>query len=402
MRPSVRVRLLSLAAICATVGCDDGFTPEWKVEGFRVLGVQAQPAELHPGETTTVAPLMVDATRAGKDNIVAWLACDPDAAQPDRSSCSNTETLQNVLQPLSADAELPPGVRRLSVGGAAPVGYTAPAGLFDGLSADDPLRRNGVVAQLLAYAIAEDPSVLSNAEQTQALAQKLQTGTVPTVLTLFRVRVSEEAQVNANPIIGGITADGAPLAPESPWRILPGASTRLELSFPEGTRESYQQAQPDGTVAHLTERLQISYYVTDGELDEPRAFTDAGVEQRFTAPSKGPAHGGQLWAVVRDTRGGQAFLQRSIFFCDPSLSDPVPTSFEVDTSVSPSVVRVRGASMDQALELVIGGRPVQPLSVGPVLLEGPTPVLPSGSHEIIVRGRACRDVPVPGSPVLTP
>ena len=397
----MRARLLTPAILlCLGAGCDNNFTPEWKVEGFRVLGFQAEPADLKPGETTSVTPLIVDASRAGQPNIVAWLACDPDPAHPERSSCSNTDALQSLAFPLSADGDLPPGVRRLGVGGTEPVSYTAPGGLFDGLAAGDVTRTNGVVAQLLAYAIAEDPAVLASEEGSQALAARIQSRSVPTILSLFRIRVSEDPQVNHNPVPSAISADGIPLPADRPWRISPNGTARLESSFPAGTQEIYQQPQPDG-VATRTERLAVAYYVTEGEVEEPKAFTDSGLEQRFIAPPEGGARGGQLWAVVRDTRGGQGFLQRALFFCDPVLADPSVASFEVRDDNGVRRIQLSGSGLGATLELTVGEQPVTRLQISDTQLEGVLPTLPAGSYPVVVRGKNCRDFPAP-RPYLAP
>ncbi|HZH04919.1 MAG TPA: IPT/TIG domain-containing protein [Myxococcaceae bacterium] len=390
------LRALTLAAAAALAGCDGDFDPESLVNDFRVLGLRAQPADLRPGETATLEALVADPSRPAQTSLVAWLACDPDPANLERSTCTNTESLKTVLDPFSAAATLPPGIRALGVSGGAPVVYTAPADLYATLPADDPRRQSGSVAQILAYAAAEDPAILNTDEGRSSVAARVQAGTLPAILSLFRIRVSEDPQVNQNPLLGSFAADGVELPSEFIWRLPPGANPVLSLAYPPEAFESYSQATPTGVEAK-TERLIAAYYVTEGEFAEDRIASGSDTEQRYLAPQLGEAGAreGRLWVVVRDTRGGATWLERRLFFCDPSLPAPSVTALQGREQGEEQVLSLSGSELIQVLEVTVGGQVLTGLTVTDTQIEGRLPSLPPGDYPVVVRARNCGDVAAP-------
>jgi len=65
--------VLTLALGVATCGCNDDLPVPSRVDGLRVLGIQADPPEVAPGDTVSLKALLVDAD--GRSIEAAWTAC---------------------------------------------------------------------------------------------------------------------------------------------------------------------------------------------------------------------------------------------------------------------------------------------------------------------------------------
>ena len=54
------MRRLALLPLLALAACGTDFAPASQVQGFRVLGLRAEPPDLHPGDSTTLDALVVN------------------------------------------------------------------------------------------------------------------------------------------------------------------------------------------------------------------------------------------------------------------------------------------------------------------------------------------------------
>jgi hypothetical protein len=389
--------LAMLVFLCA---CEEEFKPETEVAGLRVLGLRASPAELAPGQKATLSALVVDPLRPGQRNTLLWLGCEPDPLDLGRSLCSDMEALGDPTRfiPVSnngAPPQLPPGVSVLGFNERAE--YTVRADLFSQLAAGDARRKTGTVGQVLMFAIGAEVNPLASREEMEAVFEKVRTREIPSVITLFRIRVREGAQANTNPDLGELRANGEALAPGATLRLASDKPTSLELTAPDAAFETYTQVAPDGTVETKAEQLISAWYSTSGRFEPSRVVLRSGTPLEYRPPDGTRLQPfpqdrrGTLWSVVRDVRGGQSWVEVPFYLCDERQPAPKVTAVETQGE---GLVVLRGENLSSVLDVVIGGQALERGFYSPVrdTYEALLPVgMPSGEHEVVVRGKHCQD-----------
>lgn len=386
------------------VACDEQVAPATFVDKFRVLSVVPTPPDVRPGETTLLRALAVDPSRPGKPNTLLWLACDPDPLDLRRSSCSDVSTLSDpaAFTPPEgtdvADTELPPGVRAIGFGELA--AYKAPEETFDQLDPSDERRIQGAVAQILVIAIAAELPTNPTQEQRDAIFAKVRSKEIPSLLVLFRVRVTEDPQRNTNPVLSDFKIDGESLPEGATIRLRSDRDTPLELVAADDQFEEYDQPAPNG-IERKREQLIAALYSTTGRFLYPRLELGSGTEETFQPPdgrSTNPIpedRRGFMWVVLRDTRGGQSFVQRPFFLCDEALAAP---TIEASTPAQGAadgtqLLTLTGKDLSSVLDVLVGGKALlqQRYDAERGAVEGLVPPLPPGQHAIVVRGQHCAD-----------
>ncbi|HVW26333.1 MAG TPA: hypothetical protein VHC69_13280 [Polyangiaceae bacterium] len=94
-----------------------------------------------------------------------------------------------------------------------------------------------------------------------------------------------------------------------------GESVQLRVRWDRESRETYVSLPPDGTaLENRVEAMSVSWFSNRGSFAASvtgRAEKDPGNDttNSFVAPDSGPL---TLWVVLRDSRGGSAFLTRSV------------------------------------------------------------------------------------------
>ncbi len=400
-----RPTLTSLALVLLLCACEEEFKPSTEVVGLRVLGLRASPAELRPGQTANLSALVVDPSRPGQRNTLLWLGCEPDPLDLGRSVCSDTEALSDPekLLPPSEGGEtpsLPPGMSVIGFNEQA--AYTVRADLFAELAQDDARRRRGTVGQVLLLAIAAEVDPLAPREELEALFEKVRNREIPSVVTLFRLRVSEDTQpVNTNPVLSEVRAAGEALAPGATLRFSDKGPTVLDVTAPDEAFEPFTQEAPDGTVEAKTEQLVAAWYSTiSGRFDPSRVVLRSGVPLSFLPPDGSryqpvpKERSGRAWVVVRDARGGQNWREVPTWLCDATLPAPRVTGVEV---LEDGLVELRGENLSSVLDVLVGGKALTQAFYSPIrnTFEGVLPSLPSGQHPVLVRGKDCQDASLP-------
>jgi hypothetical protein len=355
-RASTWLLVGSLAALAT--GCDFGFKPQGLVEDLRVLGVRSTPADLAPGETARLEALTPDPS--GRPTTVLWLGCEADPFNLNRTACADTQLLDDPAS--FVGGELPNGVSLIGFNQTA--AYSTPPTLFDVLPAEDSRRVSGTVGQVLALAVAEAISPFATQPELEALFDRVKRKELKSVVSIFRVHVSESPERNANPVLGSLTVDGLAWPEGAPLAVTPGAPVTVDLEVPDADFEPYTSLTPDGPVASQ-ERLLVAWYSTSGRLEPPRAALREDVKTVFTPPGSGDvtdpvpaARTGTLWAVVRDTRGGQSWREWPLYVCDPSLTEPRLTAVEWPTQARSPVV-LRGEGLESILFVSVDGRALE-------------------------------------------
>lgn len=386
MRRAVAVLAVALA------GCGEEFRPETLVEHLRVLGINSTPAELRPGETARLGSLVLDPSRPGQATTTLWIGCDPDPFNLNRSACSDPAVLQDPSSLSGGTGELPPGVRIVGLNSQA--AYSAPAGLFQALAADDPRRVTGTVGQVLAVAVAEAVSPQATQEELKALFERVQAKEVRSLIALYRIRIAESAERNTNPVLSGLRVGREAWPDGAAVTVLPSEPVTLEVDAPDASFEPYTAVLPEGT-EERTERLLVAWYSTAGRFSEERTTVRGDVVTVFTAPgsAKDPVperRTGELYTVVRDTRGGQSWRTWRLFVCDAALPEPQVAAVRWPTAAGGRVV-VEGQNLDSVVDVVVNGAalPRGGFVAARGTWEADAPALAAGTYPVRVHSKTC-------------
>jgi hypothetical protein len=277
MSPS-RIAVLVSGVGCllwSLAGCQSFTDPPVSfVAGLRVLGIKAEPPQIAPGASTTVAALVVDTS--GGTPTAFWSQC---LLPPLPGQAVNTACVDG-----SAGSELQP------IGDGLTIPFVMPQVAAASLGAPDAT--GGVYLPLVA-----------------ALESSPQTFTA-----VYRLRLGDDAPANTNPTIAGVfsvDASGAMSALDAaaPTPVQAGGALSLTVTFAPDSAQTYTAA--DGTVT--TETLTTSWFCTAGELSfektsDTQPVTVLHLDQRL------PAAGAQidLYAVAHDERGGADFAHRTL------------------------------------------------------------------------------------------
>jgi hypothetical protein len=345
------MRRFLIALSLAVAGCNSDLPPEWQIEKLRVLAVQAEPPEIAPGASTVLQALAVEppvpppGSPPPSPLSYVWLACTIPPGVTEQVPCGLSTTrpltgadLGQATPPPDCQAE--PGADLCLLGTDPIVRFTAPAGALAGAR---------TTQMLITVAIADTPSGAIG-----CLVDTANNGGMPVdpdhcVLALKRLTVTSPTTplsdgtlpvFNRNPQLTGFdlvvpTGDQASLL-DGTAEFLPtpdGQSPQaaLDAARADDAAELEPTFDSSGKVTGAQyEALTIAWYTTAGKLDSGRsAFVPdacatqqdcpttpppADVTTNWTPPTQGQVTQltvdgtVQLWAVVRDDRGGISWL----------------------------------------------------------------------------------------------
>ena len=373
--------------------CGAQFTPETLVNSLRVLSVTAEPPEVKPGEQTQLAALWGDPSRIGEVSTPIWVGCDPDPLDLGRSPCNDASFL---IQPTKITSA-PEGMRILGLG-VDNVAYTPAATTFDALDAGDPIRQSGSVGQVIVIVIGEDVASNLEGDKLTELLTRVEKRTTPAAIAITRVLVSEKSTEsrNHNPTITSLKFNGEELPIGAKLQVHAGEEIALGADIPDSARESYVEQQPTGPVTK-TEQVIGAWYSIGGRFSQERFDLAEVTPTTFYAPGGTkfpddpvpPKRIGQLWLVVRDNRGAQAFSQFRYWVCDDSAT-PTVTAITPPASAN-DYVQVSGTNLANALDIVIGDAALLNGSYSPSsdTYLGTQPSLPPGTYPVKLRSKNC-------------
>lgn len=384
---------LFVVAVLAS-SCGTQFTPETLVDSLRILSIQAEPPEVNPGQSSSLSMLYGDPTRVGLPSTTIWVGCEPDPQDLNRNACNDA----SILVKPSLITTYPEGLKLLGFGPKAT--YASTATVFDSLAADDPVRRNGSIGQVMAIVVAEEVSVNATGEELEAIFKRIENKETPTAIALTRIVVSEKPDKNQNPTIDTLTFDGALLPRGARLQVRPGQEVQLGVAVPEASREKYTEYQPSGPV-EKEEVVVGAWYSSNGRFSQERFDVTSTTPTTFVTPgsAKFPEdpvperRSGQLWLVVRDNRGAQTFEQFRFYVCDEALPTPKVTGLTPPTSPMDPML-VTGDDMSRVLDVLIGDVALGSSAFSAVRggFTGFQPDLPPGTYPVRVRGQNCSDV----------
>lgn len=299
MAPTPPLRAPAAAALALLVpGCAAAeLSQTWQLDRLRVLAIQAEPAEVQPGETTRLRGL-VYAPIGQAVTAQIWFGCLPTAAD-DFGCAVDTGALEAFaeLDPATATPEeLAAALAAAQDAGLIglepllPPQWTAPLDALDGLS--DAEAEEGVSAIMNLTVTAADQSA---GEEDLELVYK-------------RVPVSRAATPNNNPLLIGLAVDGDLRHPDAETLVVrPGEEVELEPILSPDTIEDYQYRNTDGALEARTEEPYFTWYAEGGSFEQAISlYPDSA--RPWTAPES-VGFEGVIAVVVRDRRGGMDWTQ---------------------------------------------------------------------------------------------
>jgi hypothetical protein len=333
------MRSALVAALVAVAGCGNDLPSASLIDKLRILAVQAEPPEVAPGQPSMLSTLTVEPPipqlDGGAPSPVSflWLACTIPPGTTQQIPCGISGGAITALPPFCKDQ---PDAPLCVIGADATGTYTAPASI---------LGSNGTGQLLLTVVAADTPDGAIGCLMSTAAHHAEPLNPDHCVLALKRLTVSDPNRKlsdgspapppNANPklidfyytdeVSNTSLVDGTgtfPVAPDKDAKAFRLVGTRADdAAQMEPTTDS------DGKPTGLAyEGLTIAWFVTAGKIDGGRsAFVPDGCDTQEACPTKSPKvqtdtkwtpptqsdlamHSPdgsvQLWAVIRDDRGG--------------------------------------------------------------------------------------------------
>jgi hypothetical protein len=288
--------LLALALTTSGCGAAD-LSQTWQLDRLRVLGVQAEPAEIAPGEATALSSLVYVPSGAQLDAQI-WFACLPTAA--DDFGCSLDASALDAFaeldpatatpEELAAALEAAQEAGLIGVEPFLPPRWVAPINALDGLSEQEA--REGVSALVNLSAASTGPDA---GEEDLELVYK-------------RVPVSRATTPNQNPLLIGLAVDGDLRHPDAEVLVVkPGAEVEIEPILSPDTIEEYIYVTTEGEEEVRTEEPYFTWYAEGGGYEQAISlYPDSA--RAWTAPET-VGFEGVIVVVVRDRRGGMHWTQ---------------------------------------------------------------------------------------------
>ncbi len=327
-RPSAARRFLSFAGLTAMVagalgvaGCEEDFDPASKLQTLRVLAVEADKPYPKPGETVDLTMLWHDGKSppdSSRPVQIVWLGgCfNPDGDlyfqcyEPLAEKLAQVEQDPSLAEDLfgfgdTFSLDIPEDIisSRPKVEGLEPYGLTY---VFFAACAGELLPADPGADGLPFGCFGPDGERLDADDY------------VPGYLALY----SYEEKTNANPILNGLRINGELVDPstEPVYPRCGDSCSDLEIRAdvdPASAETNTGLVDSDGNT--LSEQMWVEYLATGGKVDSsPRLVNDAtkGFNEDNGTDYEPPKEAGKqyLFAVVRDNRGGVAWVKQALRF----------------------------------------------------------------------------------------
>lgn len=271
----MRASILSLATLSLlSAGCDDPTDPQWKIEGFRVIAVQADPPEVGPDGVVQLTS--VDHDSEGRPVTYEWSVCLFSFGSASNFAC--------VDEQLSFELD-----------------STAPTATLD-------LSPDGIGLRALYEAFGPVPG-LGGQPQTLETGFDIYVHLVatpeggPPLSTYKRLAVRDGDRPNRNPGLAALLVDDDPAGVE----FEAGATVEIRAEPAEDAEETYLDPE---TGEERTETLRFSYLTTAGTIDNPPGPSFNLKKMDLKLPkTPGPV---EIFVAVRDERGGVTVAQRTL------------------------------------------------------------------------------------------
>lgn len=298
---------LITALLPALAGCDAALEPGTKIDTFRVLAEQVDQPYARPGETVRLSSLSFDPE--GRDVSWAWASC----ANPNSSDLQGCwDKIAESPDPTSATFEIGVGADSASL--------TIPTDALDELpTAARGAATVGVISAACPgdLSLDEGPGGLPFRCQEPATGRQL---ALDELIVGFKRITVRETERNQNPVITGVTFDGADW-PEGEIKQV-GSCNADDFAYdpcPAGEKhhlaarlspESFE-AGKDELGRDFDEQLVVQYYATEG-IFEYEVRTGKSPDNGWVARKRAAGQTLTLWFVARDDRGGVTWAERQV------------------------------------------------------------------------------------------
>ena len=254
------MRVIYLLVLVMFVSCGgDDFKKIEKLGDFRILAIKADTPEVLPGTAVNVQLFISDIKAAGRAINGTYITCiDPGIAYGAKIGCDHDPT---SAAPVAYNIIT-------TTGFTTPVTITVPNTIFYGRSTREQF--NGV-GYIVIFNFTVDGQDVS---------------------TFKRITATNRGSLNSNPSGNNILLNGATIA------SFPNVNDQLKVTSNPPENFNYQTS--EGAIESRTEKMQVAWYVSEGELENSKSDVDEAV--KFTGiAGPGPK---LVIAVIRDERGG--------------------------------------------------------------------------------------------------
>jgi hypothetical protein len=288
--------LLPLLLSGCVIGSDRWQRPrdlpdEWLIDRVRVLAVQAEPPEAVPGATIAFSALV---TQPVDDPYnVIWFTCPPTDDGGIGFGCELPDTS-------SIDASDPEALADLGLIGFEPFlspTYTIPIDALDGVAEEDRAEGLYQLVQVTAF----PPEYLDPEQAPDAIDFD------EVEAAYKRLIISEARTPNRNPLLSRFSVDGFDVPDGATITVEEGQTYQLSTTIAESLVEEYVYVTSEGVEEWRTEEPYANWYTTGGDLNENLTLHPY-LDVTWVAPESGTS--GKFWVVVRDRRGGMAWIDR--------------------------------------------------------------------------------------------
>jgi hypothetical protein len=302
---------LALAAFGLGACLPDVEVDEATVRSPRLLAARPVPAEAAPGEPITWEALVAAPVGATGD-APSWSRCDarrPLAELgPVARACFDDEGARTVLgEGLAVATALPrdscslfgpnPPPAKPGEAGGRPVDADRTGGYYHPFVVSSGGERDAAFARVYCG--------IAGATQGESAryASEYRRNTHPALTSIALVRANDSVE-----LIEGTRAE-----------VHPGESLFLEARWAPESAERYLRRDESGVLGEAAEELRVSFFVTGGEVRDPRAGTKDSARTSARTAFVAPATPGEVrvWAVLRDDRGGVGWSTRSLNVVTP-------------------------------------------------------------------------------------
>jgi hypothetical protein len=311
-----------LLAAPAAAGCGPSFDPVSLVESVRVLGIQADKPYPAPGDTVTMTALAVDGRPPGTSKPTPMVMYWVPVVCPNPPGDAYFACYPGFGERLKPDVDLTP------VLDAGPMfSFHVPEDIIT----SHPRPKSGTAFGLVTVfgiACAGHVQYVDRGDDTVPPAPPLgcfdetgaELGPDDSVFAYAQVFSFADGRTNQNPVVDGLTLAGAPVDRTAGITFAACPTTgkcgtiALDTVVPSSSWE-LDPADLDSSGAPLHEEIWADYYVTAGSVDNTALLYDAATGKiassssavKLTPPATTGA--GTLWSVVRDNRGGVAWVE---------------------------------------------------------------------------------------------
>jgi hypothetical protein len=289
---------LAALALCGCGG--QNLTESWQLDRLRVLAIQAEPAEPRPGDAVSLSAF-VYVPMGEVWGGAFWSACLPSGAAD--FGCTSDPTaffeLLETFDPATATPEdyvaLQQAAAEAGVIGIEPMFppvYLAPVDALEGLDARERLEGRSALVTVTENSLVEESEEIADTE-----------------IVLKRVPISESETPNHNPVLESWRIDGEIWEGEV-LTVKAGTTVRLQPELGAASLETYTYVTSEGVSEQREEEPYLSWYAEGGRFDATITLHPY-LDVVWTAP-KEVGFEGKIIAVVRDRRGGMAWLELAV------------------------------------------------------------------------------------------